>query len=512
MHDIKTLKATPGLARRLLMFSQMNHMLFDEKLVGLAMQGLIEPKDLEGLPFTIDNSQLGSLQFVQDWDGRAMVLCGTAARGREVAIANAWLKGGKTMVLAHPKFYGQWAQLIRDAFPDASISVFGNPRYHEKNVTFPSGIEFSEKPDFSADFFVTSYSGVIWHNLLNQVALDQTIVEELDNVGAINYKWDTAVKGIFHEIPAPLFIQDINNLPNDKGRDNIASLQATGSKAMEFIGSTVTNLLWAGITHMGILSNGTKLNEAETYLVGRGYTGVDNLKMLSLFGVSNHLLDDVQGHKKPIVFFDNTLNDALGDRLRNQNSGLMQTYERERSLERTTGRPIADVVEDALQGDRPSETLIGALQTPQWANLKARHLHSTHGNLANRMSRCLFLTEHRDLKRALLLNFGFQLEDLSQSKDRVLSMARFLNPHITVPLTAEQWRGMRPLSNLIVTIDDLIQEPNLLQVSNFLFLAEAPMSQDYLDAVRAAAAASGTRIVRSVIRSTFEEHIYKQLR
>ena len=517
MHDIKTFTATPGLARRLLMFSQMNHMLFNEELVDLAMQDLVSPKDLEGFHYPVDHSQLSSLQFVRDWDGRGMILCSTPDRGRIVALANAWLNGGKTLLLVQPKFYSLWAAMVREVFPDAKISVFGNPRYHERGQTFPTDVEFEEKPDLDADIFVSSYGGVIWHNLLNQVTIDQTIVEELDHQGSVNYKWEGAVKGIFHEVPAPLFIQDISSLPSDHGRDNIASLQASGSKALNFIGDAVTNLLWAGITHMGALTNGTRLNETENYLVSRGYTGVDNLKMLSLFGVSSHLLDDAQGHKKPITFFDSTIKDllAMSNPRSRADSGLHRLVTRERAVEEETGTKIAATVQDALAGHRPAMTLIGGLQTPQWANLKAQHLQTIHGNLANRMSRCLFLTTHHDLKRSLLLNFGLQMEDMSKTDDVSFTMARYLHPMVTTEylrLPHSKQYMMRPLANLIVTIDDLITEPRLLEASNFLFMAEQPMNQDYFDGIKAAAAASGTRIVNSVIRGTFEEHISKQLR
>lgn len=513
MHDIKNFAATPGLARRLLTFSQMNHMLFDEKLVDLAMTDLIGPEDLKGFTFALDQSQLACLQFVRDWNGRGMILCSKPERARHVALASVWLQGGTTLIMAQPKFYHLWANLVREVFPDAKISVFGNPRYHEKGQVFPSGVEFSEKPDTDADFFITSYGGVIWNNLLNTTTISQTIVEELDHQGSVNYKWEDAVKGLFHEIPSPLFIQDIHYLPQDAGRDNIASLQASGSKALQFVSETLNNLAWAGMTLLGGLSTCGKHRETEDYLVGRGYTGVDNLKLLSLFGASSHLLDDAQGHKAPITFYDSTIKDLLsmGNRKSRADSGLHRLIAREGAIEEETGVKLTATVQDALAGHKPSMTLIGGLQTAQWANLKSQHLKTIHGHLANRMSRCLFLTDHSDLKRSLLLNFGFQLEDLSTSKDRVLTVARYLSPLISVPLSAAQWQSLRPLSNLIVTIDDLIAEPNLLQVSNFLFLGEQPMSQDYWDAIKEAASASGTRIVNGVIRSTFEEHISKQL-
>jgi hypothetical protein len=509
MHDIKHFKATPGLARRLLMFSQMNHMIFNEELVELAMSGLLGPKELEGLPFKLDQVQLSSLQYIRDWNSRGMILCSKPERGREVALANSWIEGGPLLIMAQPKFYAQWAQLVRDVYPDAKISVFGNPRYHEKELVFPEGVEFSEKPDFEADVFISSYGGLIWHDFLKQKTVNSTIVEELDHAGAINYKWDGAVKGMFHEIPKPVFIQNINSLPNDHGKDITTCLQSNGSKALTFIREQVTDLLWGGLTNMGVLMY-SQAKDAEDYLVARGYTGLDNIKLLAMFGVSTHLLDDAQGHKAPIVFKDNTV--KFLNQNKRKESGLHRLIERERAIEAETGSKLSSVVADALSGDGPSQALIGGLMGSQWANLKGQHLKHIHTNLANRLSRCVFLTEHKDLKRVLSLQFGLQMEDLSQSRDRQFTVARYLYPHLPTMLTPLQLRGLRPLSNLIVTIDDLIAEPNILQISNFLFIGELPLDPDYMEAVKEAAAASGTRLVTSVITDLFEEEIHRQLR
>lgn len=512
MHDIKTLKATPGLARRLLEFSQMNHMTFGEDLIDLAMQNLVSLSQLAGFPKAIGDVEMSALQFVQDWDGRAMLLCNNRDRARNIALANAWLNGGITVVMAEPKEYAAWAQLVRDVWPDAKISVFGNPRYQKQNTQFPDGVEFEERPDTSADFFITSYGGVIWHNLLNTVDVSQTIIEELDKPGTVNYKWDSAVKAMFHETPRPLFIQNVNSLPNDDGRDIMASLNSSNSRALSAIGITLTNYMWAGINSMCGMILGMQFKEIEDYLVSRGYVGASHLKMLSTFGISSHLLDDVQGHKKPITFYDNSVRDAMSSGRRNaSSSGLSAIFTREQAIESHTGAKLDATITDALNGHKSAETLVGGLMTSQWANLKGRHLKGVHAHIANRTTRSLFLADHVDLKRTLLMQFGLQMEDLSTATDREFTMTRFTYPTVT-KYAQGNYHGFRPLSNLIVTLDDLIQEPNLLQVSHFLFLAQPPMSQDYLDGIREAAAMSGTRVVSAVLRNTFEELISKQLR
>lgn len=514
MYDIKELKATPGLARRLLAFSQMNKMTFDSKLADLALSGLINKSDLQGFPFELDQNQLSSLQFITDWNGRGMLLCDTGCRGREVALANMWLRGGKTLILSQPKYYHQWAELVQNIYPEAKISVFGNPRYNEKSRTFPKGTEFKEAPEVDADVFITSYGSLIWHNLLTLSDINQTIIEELDHAGAINYKWEDSVKGVFHEVPAPLFIQDINQLPQNAGRSNLASLQANDSKALQFVGDVITSLAWAGIRSMGILTSGFKSKEIEDYLAERGYMGSDTLSLLSLFGVSSHLLDDPKGHKAPIVFHDSTIKDLIRSKKSRSDSGLRRMIDRERELEQNTGLSIEQTVQNALNGIRPSMALIGQLQTTQWANLKSQHLKSIHFQLTNKLTKSLFLTSNPDLKRSLHLNFGILLEDLSTSNDANFTVGRYVYPTLTHPLNTDQWTSVvtgRPLNNLIVSIDDLILQPSLLKVSNFLFVADPPCSQDYWNAIKEASCVTGTRLVNGIILDSFEEIIFKNL-
>jgi hypothetical protein len=513
MYDVKKFTATPGLARRLLAFSQIHGLDFDQKLADLAFRDLLSPKDLQDFAFQLNSRQLESLQFIRDWQGRGMILCDRPEQGRHISLANAWLSGGRTVIMAQPKFYHVWAQMIRDAFPDSKISVFGNPRYMEKSANFPQGVEFSERPDLEADFFVTSYGGLIWHDLFNTVDIEQTIVEELSYPGAVNYKWGSGVNGLFYEVPKPIFIQDINDLPTDPGKDILASIQTNKSKALQFIGETITTYMWPGVKHLDAIANNYDIKECEDYLASIGYAGVDRLKILSLFGISSHLLESTSGARTPITFYDATIKSLVSVKKKdNSASGLYRIFKRERLIEEETGLTVSNIVQRALNGDRPSMTLIGGLKTPQWASLKVQHLKSVHTQLANRLTKCLFLTESQDVRRSLMLSMGNQLEILS-SDDRERILTRYLDPIIFRSLPVDWWDKIRtPISNLVVTVEDLINEPDLLKASNFLFMVDPPMSQEYWDSIKEATSVTGTRIVNGIILSTFEEEIYKNLR
>ena len=511
MYDVKTLKATPGLARRLLHFSQMNHMVFGEDLIELAMSGLVDPKDLEGFAYPMNAAEISTLQHVEDWDGRAMILADGPDRGRKIALASAFLKpGSKSLILTQPKCYPVWANLILEVWPDAKISVFGNPRYQEKNNPLPDGVEFKESYDADADFFISSYSGVIWQNFVAQKIHDQTFVEEFENQGTVSYKWEAAVKGIFREMPKPLFLQNINTLPSDNGRSNFSSLQLVSSRAMSYLSDLVSDYMWAGLQTARPLMTQYTFKEAEEYLTRHNYHGLDSFKIMSLFGVSSHLLEESDGTKKPLVFRDGTVHQLKSSGKR-KDSGLYRMVEREQGLKESTGLSITELVRDILDGKRPSETLSGPLMGTQWANLKSSLVKNTHEHLTARSTRSLILADHPDLRRALRLQFGATLEDLRQVDDYDYVVSRFLHPMLTGKVSLKKWDAMKPLQSLIVNLDDLINEPYLLQAANYLFMPELPMDRDFYEGVRAAADAQGTRLVHNVLDDTFEAKIFKEI-
>lgn len=505
MFNVTKLPKTPGVARRLLAFSQLSGMSFDEGIVDLAGQDLISLSDLSASPYPLDSTSIHALQHVMDWNGRAILLESGQDQSRRVALASVWLRQGTTLIMAQPKFYAQWAHLIREGWPDAKISVFGNPRYIEKGLEYPDGVEFSERPDWNADFFITSYGGLIWQDFCSNKTVDQTIVEELDNQAAINYRWSDAVQGVFHELPSPLFIQNIHNLPSDAGRDNLASIQISGSKALNYMSTLVCDYLWAGIPTARPFM-GYNLRDIEDYLSARGYKQADLLRILSLFGVSSHLLDE-KGNTQPLTFTDATVMNIKSSK-NQKTSGIYRMVEREQEIKGQTGQSISRVVRAALEGDQPSQTLIGSLMTNQWANLKANHLKVIYSNIASKMTKNVILAEHPDLRRNIRLHFGAQAEELSSNPQ--VNLARFLHGS-SISNGFYLAGGSRPVANLVVTLDELLNTPELLSYSNFLFLAQMPMNKDLYQDLRDLANVNGTRVVHSVLLSTFEEELSKQL-
>lgn len=506
MFETKTFNASGGMARRLLAFAQLNQMNFDNKLIELAERDLLTKEELNSLPMILTGPEITALQHVMDWKGRAMLLDEGQAGCRKVAMASAFLNGGRTLILAQPAYYAQWATMAREVWPNAIISVFGNPRYAPKGTAYPAGVHFSEHPNFEADVFITSYGGLIWNDFLSKTTVDQTLIEEMDHLNSVNYKWTDAVQSLFHELPRPLLLQNVFNLPNDSGRDNMSSLQSGGSRALDYIGQMISKFLWAGIHTITPFTQGSP-RDVQDYLDRKGYSGVDMLKALNLFGVNSSLLDNVDGTKPPLVFFEDSIRTLQGDHHRKE-SGLRRFVERERDMVAATGQTMTQLVSSALNDDLPSQALIEQLKPTQWANLKAQHIKTIHGNMTNKTTKSLFLVDNVDLERALRLQFGNQID--STRPDANLAQFRMAYPYLIAGYQEPKQLYTR-CYNMMVTIDDLINYPAFLSMSNFLFLADTPVSKEFYELVKQAADQEGTQIVLSVIRKTFEEEIYEKI-
>ena len=511
MFNSVKLPASPGLARRLVKMSNFNNMAVNEELISLSEQGVLNVDDLHG-KWSLDSQQLKALQHVIDWRGRAMLLESGNDRSREVALSHVYLRGGKTLILASPSDYDAWATLIREAWPDKAIGVFGNPRHTPKTPISVPGVKFSDTPDLEADFVITSYSGVIWHDLVSKATFNQTIVEELSKQNSFNYKWADAINGIFHEIPSPLFLQSIHDLPPEPNKDILASLQDTNSKAIQYLGQQVYSLMWVNLPTAKPLAS-FSLKDVIEYMSARNYSGIDNLKLLSLYGVNSDLLEGENG-KSALTFFNNTVSAYRASRKKNPESGLARFIDREMDLKRHTNQKMTTMVQSALSGDTVAQKLIGGLMTLQWANLKGQHIKEIHRSIANRMSRCLFLVDNPDMKRSLRIQFGNMIDDLVISPDPVLTRVCFHYPQQSPGevLVGDQWKKVKSVPNLMVTIDDLIDHPSLLSHASFLFLTDWPLDREIYDTILAACNATGTRMIRSVLNGTFEEKFSQLIR
>jgi len=510
MYDVKTLPRTPGMARRLLQFAQLNDMQFDSQLAELALEDLLDHTALENFPYEVPASVVPALQHIRDWQGRAMLFCTSKEEGMVTALAHLWTSGQKrTLILTKPNLYPEWAEGIQKIWPDAKISVFGNQRYQTRNIKYPAGIEFQETPDLTADVMITSYTGVIWNNLIGSELLEQTVVDELDNNSAYPYKWEATLKEMFREIPSPLFIQNINSLPKDAKRDIVASLMSPTSQASEFVLKTLSSFVWGGIPLNGIAHS---FNDRPTleYLNKRGYGSVDLLRLFSLLGASSHLLDGNADYGLPLVFHDTTLAAFLASG--KTESKLVRLKARECDLEEAEEDTIANIVARALADEREPQGSLDTLRTQQWATLKGSAVKAAYASMSNRFSKCLYLVESPDLARSLKLHFGPQIDVMPpEGHDQTIMRARFNYPTSDGSLTWQELSTLKPFYNIILTLDDLIKDPRILEKADFVFVPELSYSQEDFNFLREAINVTKARIVLNVLDKSFEEEIFNQL-
>jgi hypothetical protein len=247
------------------------------------------------------------------------------------------------------------------------------------------------------------------------------------------------------------------------------------------------------------------VKEAEDYLAKHHYSGVDILKLFNLIGVSTDLLDG-NAANKPLVFHDTSLTTLLESK--NTTSGLLRIKARERDLEQSEGLKLPELTRRALSGDRASQGLIGALKTAQWATLKSQHLKSVQGTMSNRLSRNLFLVENLDLIRSLRLQFGPAIT-VFDPNDADYDLMCFKNTTADVLPWAKT--TYKPIQNLIVSLEDMISQPDLLKYTNYLYLPELPLDSEDYRIICDAAESSGTTIILTIIDSSIEEEIFLQL-
>lgn len=501
MFDVKRLPRSPEFARRLINFCEISNLVFDEELVNLALNGLIHRDQFKNYPYALDDDQISALQYVNDWQGRSLLLGEDNQRLRTTALASVFGKDGGLLILSQPQYYHEWILLVQKVFPKSKISVFGNQRYlkPDHKAQFPKGIEFTADPDYESEIFITSYGGVIWNNFLSDASFTHTIIEELSNLENLHHKWETSVAGMVRELPNPIYLQNILDLPTETTMNQLAGCQIPMSKTNRHISILLQNYVRAGVPHiLNSFMNDTRI--VPEYLKIRGYKNFDFLKLYSLFGVSSHLIDS----SSPIIFYDESIKDLKNSKISKQkNSGLNRLVEKQSDMLQTSQRTLSDTVRIALDGDDVMATLVGQLMDNQWATLKASHIKTFSRRLSGQMAKCLYLTSNMDLIRGLKIHSGTsqgfailsEYEEPQKIKDRFLERTG--------------WE-LIPLNHLVINKTELL-DSDLFTKTNFIILGDIPLNRKEFIDLQELAKKYDIKLIIPITLSTWEEEIYQQL-
>lgn len=487
MFDQKKLPATPSTARKLCELAKFSRLHLDDLVLDLANQDRVTADEFDNLP--LDDADLTVLQRVVDWKGRGIILGLGRERTRRIAVASLKSLESETfLILTKPAEYVAWALLARKHWPQANISVFGNPRYLKKSQDLLEGVKVTETPDHTADIIITSYGSVIWHNLLDRFKPTRTIVEEIESTRSITYHWEDVINGLFGELPAPLFLQDIQLLLG-KNTDEILpdakiQLRDFHSAANQFIFERLVPMVLGGLPSAYNNLGGTNADRRQ-YLNDRGYAGLDPVSLYPVLGISSELIAETDQiillpDRRPLTI---TNKDHLAQNFARLNQAEVDLFQNSPAARR-------DLAQRAVSGDSAAQTTIASLRTPNWATIKASKIKDIIQKLGGSLSKYLIVADTPALVRALALNLASGQDNfrtssvLTGSSNPDAVVARYLYPDPAYkPYAVGLDVDTKTLDMIILPITGLTNI-DLIKKANFVIMAEWPLDQATFDVVR----------------------------
>jgi hypothetical protein len=284
------LPATPGMARRLLRYNDVRRVVFDEQLVELAMRDILT---LDQIPswLVVNDTELELLQFVQDWDHRAMIITTQTPRARLLALAGTQINSrGQTIIMSNLNNFTNWVEAIQAMDTNQTISVFGNPRYTLKKP-LPMGLEYTDRPDLSADFLISNFSGLLHNDVVGKIQAGQSIVEEVAEPCSVAGRFHEAVGSLKLEIPRPVTLLDIKHFYNWSGQTRITPKGLLANQSTSFTNQLGELITWVW-PHDQFVANAIYATpSAKDSMMREGLMTLRRPEMLANLAVSTHMLD-----------------------------------------------------------------------------------------------------------------------------------------------------------------------------------------------------------------------------
>lgn len=500
MYDLKQLPRTPAWARRLKEVSTVTALEMSADLLALAGEDLVDHAELDAAGIHLDPLSLAATQYAVDWQGRCIIMDTNAIDSQKVALATMWCAPQQsTVILTQPKDYARWARAIRSLWPDHSISVYGNSRYSKQDdgVGYPEGVTYGDNPDVHARWQITSYGSFVYHDVMSRQIPDQLIVDELTDKRSVNYRWMEALVGLFLETPRVLMLQNVNAFATDS-TDSLTSILTPNSDGHSHLMWLMHNAVMPGNRTVEWLS-GMESGNTIQHLHTHGYPKVDLLQMISLMGVSTHLMA-VDPHQS-LRFHDNGVSKAIASGY--ANASMRKYVDLANGVCTRAGASLDELAARLLDDPASVDSYFNELKNSTWANLKSALLAKVHGQLTSRKVNIAILAENENLLRALRMRVNEELFGDKQNTD--LTTARYLHPRDN---WRHYWSGEipPPINTLIFrNVGDL--SVDILAATDYLVLAEWPHDAQMMNMLIDLAHASQTRIVHTTLNGTFERSI-----
>lgn len=494
MYDTKTVPATPAWARRLRRASEINGMQLSPQVLSLAEQSTVQQDQLRDFPQALDVQSMSALQYVVDWNYRSILLDTDYVRCRRVALAAMMLRGcDKITILSRPNHYSVWARAIREVWPEDSICVYGNPRYHKDDSGYPEGVSFADRSDASSRWQITSYGAFIYNDSLGRGFPDQLIVDELDGDDSYNYRWSNAIAAMYTEVPQILTLFNLRSYQPNDSVDLLGYLQTPGSPLNSYLVTLINECLIPNNSSVvGLYSPSASPTGKDAWDTYTGRT--DFIHMLPLLGVCVDLIN--HGSSNTLSFYDL---DFANPKL--PSTGGRKQIAAEDSIKLSTGLTMEQLVRTALDDAPLARERLSELKTPSWCSAKSHAVSGVVKQLNSRNNRLLVLAEHPTVFRNLMIQT--RCDTLSDTPLLNTTRARFVHPH-------EEWRSYGideippPVNVLVLRNLDLVDVP-VLNVTTHLVLAEWPHDPQVMQGIRELCELMGIRLVHVSLLNTFEQ-------
>lgn len=504
MFDVKTIPATPTWARRLLRFNELKKIDIDPKIVELSKQDLLTRDDYP----EASDQELRALQYIKDHGHRALILDDGSFTSRELILQSmkCFVKEGCKLILSNPSQHIVWAQLLQRYFPDESITVV-TP--HKRNMQWDELHNCNVASTFdgvATGWIVTSYSQILYNDILNRHRPVLTICEEINPGTNPPQRYNDALQGIFCEVESTMFIY--NTAPN---AGDSADFQTTLKQ--RFANGSQQNTLLRLIGYLWPIDNAPRVFEIERrngvskYLYEHGYGQVNMLKLLTLFGVCIDLLEQTKDDPNMLYLKSNVLVRARGGTdVRSNERGMFAYTKTENTLARSMNMSIQDIYKK--YASKEDTGIFEQFKSNMWCNYKAQYVKHLINQMTLNQQKTLVIAENQGLIRGLRL--ALECEELATSKHYDNCMARYLYP-------SAEWMNyadgdIPPIYNqLCVSVHDL-SNTDLVETTQVIILAEIPQQLDVYQGIVETCQEYDIKLIHPIIADSFEDYLLQHHR
>jgi hypothetical protein len=502
MYDIKTLKATPELARNLIRFSKLNNMAISDDLKGLATEGLLTIENFANAPTMPSEAQIQAIQFIVDWKYRSVILYNNND-GKDTALLTA-LQNNEypIMIMTRTEKFSEWASFTTKIFPNKNINIFPYIKTKEK---IPNNHCTSLKPECGFDVYITNSISAIKNDMFDTIQPKIIICDEFEGIKSFGYSNINYISGLLKEFKKVLILQNICFLAHEKMDMNTLLNFSFMNRNNHHLAQIVSNII---IPDNNILMN---LDDNSEDILLKYYDKFDNSLFLQLFGVSSHLIYNEERTSSVISlrFYNDSISKL--NNLPNKNkvkSVLRNHLQKEQEIEKLTRKKINEVMNNVINGSI-NDYAMNELYTKEWCDLKYKEIARLFlNNYSNSSKRMLFVATNSTLVNTFTTNTP-KIIHYETSKSRMKALEQYIGEESEpIDFFNQDARFMIMSPNSMVNED-------ILYRTNYMVMAQYPTKIEDFKKIIEVCEKYKIILVDIVLQGSFEEYLvdilYKKL-